>query len=253
MKKKGLLILAFGALALAALGLFVGKLLFSGPTLRPNPYGPGDFALRDGRMVCLKGEARAAIDVSVHQGEIDWQAVKESGVEAVMIRAGYRGYQTGLLHPDDRAEENYRGAKAAGLKVGAYFFSQAVTVEEAKEEAEFFLNLIRDWELDLWAAYDWETMGENARTYGMEKKTLTACTRAFLDTVALEELRPMVYFNVYQGDALLELEELAGYDFWLAMYREEMDYPYRLAMWQYSSQGEVPGIPGRVDLNLLFP
>ena len=120
------------------------------PTLPPpeaNPYGPLDFQY-DGRYLsCLAGESILGIDVSAHQQQIDWEAVAAAGIRFVMLRVGYRGYETGALVYDEYVQSNYQGAKAAGLQVGAYFFSQAISVEEALEEAEFFRSA---WKVGNW-------------------------------------------------------------------------------------------------------
>lgn len=224
------------------------------PTVAPNPYNPEDFTYDDqGFLTCTAGEAVVGIDVSEHQQEIDWAQVKAAGVEFVMIRIGWRGQVQGKLAEDTMAQTYYAGAKAAGLKVGAYFFSQAITEQEAIAEAEFAMNIIRGWELDMPLVYDWEKVGSDDRTANMDPRLLTDCTKAFCDTVALRGYEPMVYFNVYQSEQLLYLPELTDYPFWLAMYSDRMDYPYAVDMWQYSCTGLVPGIETDVDLNLWFP
>lgn len=224
------------------------------PTVAPNPYGPGDFTYDDqGFLTCTAGEAILGIDVSEHQQDIDWEQVKAAGIEYVMIRIGWRGQTQGKLTEDTMAQANYAGAKAAGLKIGAYFFSQSITEQEAIAEAEFAMSIIRSWELDMPLVYDWEYVGSEARTANMDPRLLTDCTMAFCETVALAGYEPMIYFNVYQSEQLLHLQELTAYPFWLAMYTDEMDYPYAVEMWQYSCTGRVPGIETDVDLNLWFP
>lgn len=224
------------------------------PTLAPNPYGPEDFTYgEDGYLTCSAGLSVMGIDVSSYQGDIDWAQVRSAGVEFVMIRLGYRGYTQGSLMADDRAAEYYAGARSAGLKVGAYFFSQAVTVEEALEEAEFCLDLVRDWVLEMPLVYDWEYIDEEARTADVDRRLLTDCTLAFCGAVEQAGYAPMVYFNTYQARDLLHLEELTAYRWWLALYSGEMTYPHRVDMWQYSCTGTVPGIATDVDLNLWFP
>ena len=226
------------------------------PTLPPpqrNPYGPWDFQYSGKYLTCLAGESVLGIDVSAHQQQIDWQAVADAGVKFVMIRAGYRGYETGNLQEDDYAQSNYAGARQAGLQIGAYFFSQAVSVEEAKEEAEFFLEIIRDWQLDMPAVYDWEYMGEDSRCGQADARGVTDATLAFCQAVELAGYVPMVYFNRHQAIDFLYLEELTAYPFWLALYSDRMTYPYRVEMWQYTEEGTVPGIDGFVDIDLWLP
>lgn len=227
------------------------------PTQGPfgeNPYGPEDFALENGFLTCLAGESVLGIDVSSFQGEIDWKAVADAGVKFVMIRIGGRGYGAeGKLYTDDLAQANYEGAKAAGLQVGGYFFSQAVSVEEAIEEAGFALGQIKNWELTMPVVFDWEYLGGDARTANVDKRTMTDCTLAFCRTVELAGHEAMIYFNPNQSENHVYLEELTDYRGWLALYTDQMTYPHRVDMWQYTNEGSVPGVDGPVDINLYFP
>lgn len=227
------------------------------PTQPPfplNPYGPMDFQYEGDYLTCLAGESELGIDVSGFQGVIDWEKVRDAGVKFVMIRIGGRGYgKEGKLYEDGRAPENYAGAKAAGLRVGAYFFSQAISVEEAEEEAAYALEQIRDWELDMPVVYDWEYISEEARTANVDQRTLTDCTLAFCRAIEKAGKEAMVYFNPNQSENHIFLEELKDYRSWLAMYSDWMTYPYRVDMWQYTNAGTVPGIEGAVDINLYFP
>lgn len=223
------------------------------PTLPPNPYGPQDFQYDGDYLTCTAGPSVLGIDVSEFQQEIDWAAVKAAGVEFAMIRLGYRGYLEGQLYTDSRALENLAGAKAAGVKVGAYFFSQAISVEEAEEEARFSLELLGGMALDMPVVFDWEFMYTEARTDGIDGGTLTDCTKAFCQAVEEAGYEAMVYFNLNQAAYYLDLFELQEYPFWLAMYSDRMTYPHRIDMWQYSYTGRVPGISTDVDLNLYFP
>lgn len=218
-----------------------------------NVFTPKDFAYDGDYLTCLSDESILGIDVSKYQGDIDWQQVKAAGVEFVIIRLGYRGYGAGGLGEDPMAQENYRGAKEAGLKVGAYFFSQAITVEEAREEANYAMELVKDWQMDMPLVYDWECLADDYRTVGVDARLLTDCTIAFCDTVAQAGYTPMIYFNPDQSQKQMYLAELTDYGFWLAMYSDEMDYQYKVDMWQYTNEGSVPGISGNVDINLYFP
>lgn len=217
-----------------------------------NPYGPLDFKYEGEYLTCLAGESSLGVDVSTWQGNIDWQQVKDAGVEYAIIRIGYRGTEGGILGLDDYAQINYEGATAAGIKTGVYFFSQAITVEEALEEAEFVLDAIRDWDLQMPVVYDWEYVDEDARTAGMDARTLTDCTKAFCQMVEDAGYDSMIYFNANQSRKKMYLEELIDYGFWLAMYDPVMTYAYKIDMWQYTNEGSVPGIDGNVDLNLYF-
>lgn len=197
--------------------------------------------------------ASPGIDVSYHQGNIDWQAVADSGVEFAIIRLGYRGYDDGALHIDPNAAVNLTEARAAGLKLGAYFFSQAVTEEEAREEAALALQVLDGMELELPIAYDWEYVDPDKRTGDMTPKMLTACVRAFCGEIEAAGYESMIYFNQDLSRKLLEEEELEQYPFWLAMYDEELRFSYPVTFWQYSDEGTVPGITEKVDLNWYFP
>ena len=217
-----------------------------------NPYGPVDFLLDEEsqEITLLSGEGVKGIDVSSWQGEIDWQQVKDSGVEFVFIRLGGRGTTEGNIYPDEMREVYYEGAKAAGLKVGGYFFSQSVTVEEAIEEAEYALEAVKDWDVEMPIVYDWEYIGDGARTDNMVAGLLTEMAKAYCDTVQNAGYEPMIYFGRSQSEDLLILSELEEYGFWLAMYNPIMDYPYKIDIWQYTETGSVPGISGNVDMNL---
>lgn len=220
-----------------------------------TPYGPEDFTVdENGYISCTAGEAVLGIDISGYQENIDWEQVKNAGVEFVIIRVGGRGYgKAGNMYADSKAQEHYRGAKAAGLKVGAYFFSQATSQREAASEAVYMLMLMAGWQLDLPVVYDWEYVDDTARTAHVDAQTLTACTKVFCNIMEKAGYEPMIYFNQHQAANLLELEQLTQYKWWLAMYDTTFTYPYKVDFWQYSCEGKVPGIEGNVDLNLYFP
>lgn len=224
------------------------------PPPTENVFTPEDFAYDGEYLTCLTDTSILGTDVSSHQKEVDWEQVKAAGFEFVMIRAGYRGYaSTGKLMEDKYAQENYRAAKAAGLQVGAYFFSQAISVEEAKEEAAFAMEIIKDWQLDMPLVFDWECLKDNYRTVDVDPRTLTDCAKAFCDAVRAEGYEPMVYFNPNQSRKAMYLAELTDYGFWLAMYSDNMNYAYKVDMWQYTNSGKIPGIQGKADINLYFP
>ena len=224
------------------------------PLLPPNPFTPDDFSFLGDYLTCTAAPSVLGVDVSRFQGEIDWEQVRQAGIEFVMLRAGGRGYgEEGAIYEDSLAQQNYLGAKQAGLKVGAYFFSQATSAEEAQQEADFLLQQICDWELDMPVVYDWENMGAGSRTENVDTKTLVDCTVAFCEIIRRTGRTPMVYFNPDQSEDPYYLQSLKQYDFWLAFYTEEMTFPHRVDMWQYTDCGTVPGIDAPVDLNLYFP
>ena len=227
------------------------------PTLAPNPYGPEDFVFADNYLTCLTGESWLGVDVSEHQGQIDWEAVADTRVRFAMVRMAFRGWGSeGALRADALGYDNLNGARAAGLQVGVYVFSQAISVEEAVEEAQFVLQLLDGQALDLPIVFDWETVSsEDARTADMDIDTLNACAQAFCQQIEAAGYEAMVYFNLDLAKRMLHLLDLqeAGYDFWLAMYSQTLNYAYQVRMWQYTSSGTVDGIRGKVDLNLYFP
>ena len=221
----------------------------SGPPVQQNPFTAEDFQYEGNYMICTAAEYMVGIDVSSYQGVIDWQQVKASGVEYVMIRVGGRGYgMEGYLYADKMADTYYRGAKDAGLLVGAYFFSQAITPDEAREEAQYALQLTKDWELDLPIVYDWEHIDGEVRTSYVNDWTLTSCTIAFCQTIEEAGKEPMIYVSPWFGN--LKLHRLNKYPQWIALYKDEMTYKNRIDMWQYTCTGTVPGIKGDVDLNV---
>ena len=134
------------------------------PPITANVFTPMDFGYVHGYLTCLTAPSIRGIDVSTHQKEIDWEQVRAAGFEFVMLRVGWRGSVEGLMFEDELAQTHYKGAKAAGLKVGGYFFSQSISPEEAKEEAEFALSIVADWELDMPLVYDWEFIQTGYRT-----------------------------------------------------------------------------------------
>ena len=227
------------------------------PEERPplaNPYDRNDFQYIDNYLKLQYGDSITAIDVSAYQEDIDWQKVADSGVEMAMIRAAFRGWgEKGVIKVDEYVHKNLQGADEVGLTVGVYFFSQATSVEEVDEEIDILLDIIKDHNITGYVVFDWEYVSEEARTANVDARTLTDCSLHFCKRIEEAGYEPMVYFNTYQGINLLELEELKAYDFWLARYTDRMNFPYRVRMWQYTDSGKVPGIKGKVDINVFFP
>ncbi len=193
------------------------------------------------------------IDVSYYQGEIDWQKVKAAGIEYAILRCGLRGYETGELRVDTKFHEYIKGANDAGIPVGVYFFSQAISPEEAKEEAGFVLDQIKGYKIDFPIVYDWETIGEDtARTNHVSPDMLTDCTVAFCEEIKAAGFTPMYYTNRNIGYRKLDLSKLCDYDLWIADFNEYPSFYYKYTMWQYSYTGRVDGIENDVDLNVCF-
>lgn len=227
---------------------------WSNPDVPKNEFSQEAFVSVGGFTIYTAANAAShiGIDVSTFQGEIDWTQVKAAGVEFAMIRAGFRAYgQSGAIHEDSHFVQNIQGALGAGLKVGVYFFSQAVNEEEALEELQAVLHWISPYKITYPVVFDWETVEDpTARTHGMEPEAVANCARAFCDAVKEAGYTPMVYFNRNQGYNVYDLAQMSGYEFWLAGYTAIPDFTYSFQMWQYSNAGTVPGIEGPVDLNL---
>ncbi len=197
----------------------------------------------------------AGIDVSTYNGDIDFDAVKNFGIDFVIVRLGGRGYgEEGVLFEDDYAMENLRKAKAAGLMVGAYFFSQAITPEEAEEEANFCLDILDGFYLDYPLVFDWEQIdsAENPRTHDIDPDVLTDCAVAFCHTVKEAGYIPCLYTDSKKAYMKFDLSKLSDVDIWYAFYNDSPDMYYNYMMWQYSCTGQVDGIEGDVDLNICF-
>jgi GH25 family lysozyme M1 (1,4-beta-N-acetylmuramidase) len=218
-------------------------------------WEPDRFSADSGGRMRYTGAASTltGIDVSEHQYDIDWRKVAADGVDFAMIRVGYRGSTAGGLYTDDYFEKNIRGALNAGLKVGVYFFSQALDAREAAEEASFVLEQIRPYEIAMPVVFDWEIVGgSDARTYTVSRQTLCEATRAFCGAVKDAGYEPMLYFTRYLGYRKYILRNLAEYGFWYAEYEDRPRIAFDFDMWQYSETGKVDGIEGEVDLNLYF-
>lgn len=227
------------------------------PTIPPerNPYNQRDFQYnRNNYLICTKQDSYPGIDVSAYQGDVDWEQVAGSGIRFAIVRLGYRGYgKAGKMVEDSYAKKNLAGAAEAGLGVGAYFFSQALNIQEVDEEIDFLLDILGDTHLDMPIILDWEIVNESARTVNMDARTLTDCLLHFCQVMEEKGYQPMVYFNWSQSRNLIYLHELEDYPFWLALYQDRMTYPYRVEMWQYTCTGKVPGIQGDVDINVFMP
>ena len=188
------------------------------------------FYVEDSKITSLLG-----VDVSVHQDNIDWAKVKESGIDFAMVRLGYRGYGTGEAQLDENYAENIQGARDAGLDAGVYFFSQAITAEEAVEEANLVIESLDGLDVNYPVVYDWEIIyDDTARTDNISVDVLTDCCVAFCETIKNAGYTPMIYQNKRTSIFKLDLNRLNDYDFWLAEYNTEPTYYYDFDMWQYT-------------------
>ncbi len=197
--------------------------------------------------------SHTGIDVSKYQGDIDWTAVKADGIEYAFIRLGIRGYESGKIVVDEYYEDNMKGANAAGVKAGVYFFTQAVTVEEAKEEAEFVIQNLAGYDVACPVVFDVERIsGGKGRADQLTQEQRTDITVAFCEAIKAAGYTPMIYGNVVCFTRLLDMTRLNDYEKWYAFYDDYMYIPYDVSCWQYTEKGNVDGIPNNVDLNISF-
>ena len=220
-----------------------------------NDYNSAAFVKDGQKMTYTDGDHysyRLGIDVSEHNGTVDWEAVRNAGYEFTYLRIGYRGYGSdGSLVEDATFETNYEGARRAGLDVGVYFYSQAVNEEEAKEEAQFVANTLNGRHLDLPAAIDMETVEDGAaRTDGVSGDQFTQNIKAFSLSIADAGYEPMLYTNLHWESFTLDMTKLYNLPVWFSNYSETPGTPYKFKVWQYSNTGTVDGISGDVDLDI---
>ena len=199
----------------------------------------------DGALIT--GSGIRGIDVSKWNGSIDWEAVKNSGIEYVIIRCGYRGSSQGSLIEDPKYVTNIKGAINAGLKVGVYFFTQAITEAEAVEEASMVLEQVKNYKLTYPIFLDVEASG--GRADKIDKATRTAVCKAFCETIQSAGYTAGIYANKNWLETKMDANALSSYRIWLAQYAATPTYGGRYDMWQYQSTGKVSGISGDVDMN----
>lgn len=199
-----------------------------------------------------RGNGKLGIDVSKWNEEIDWEKVKDAGIEYAIIRCGYRGASSGSLVIDPNFTENIEGAIAADIPVGVYFFTQAVTESEAVEEASMVIHLIEEYDVDYPVFLDSESAGGKGRADDLSVEQRTTVHNAFLQTIAAAGYETGVYGSRNWLEKQLDMERLSDYNTWLAEYTEAPGYPEYYHIWQYTSKGTVPGISTRVDLNLCY-
>lgn len=200
-----------------------------------------------------KKTSYVGVDVSESQDYIDFVKVKKAGIDFAMIRVGARGYGTGQLILDDYFSENLKRATDAGLEVGVYFFSQAVSQEEAVQEANMVIEQLGEYRISYPVAFDMELIAnDTARTDGLSKADRTAVTKAFLDTIAAAGFKTVIYGNKEWLIKEIDMSKLTAYDVWLSQPQDIPDYPYKFTMWQYSFDGAIDGIAGSVGLNISF-
>ena len=191
---------------------------------------------------------RTGIDVSDHQGYVDWQAVASDGIDFALLRVGYRGNTEGGLFLDERFEANLADARAAGIACGAYFYSQATSVEEAREEAAFVLGVLAGRPLEYPVAFDHE-VEPGTRVAGISREVCAQAADAFCQAIREGGYEPMLYGNTYDLERV-GAPEADGCAIWCAEYDNDPSYQGRIRLWQYTGDGVVAGIDTPVDMNL---
>ena len=225
-----------------------------------NPLTKSDFDYIDDTPI-YKGsvyDVKKGIDVSEHQLEIDWSQLKNENLDYAYIRVGRRGYTEGGIFEDKYFERNLSGAKSIGLETGVYFFSQAINVSEAIEEANWVIDRIKDKDITLPVVFDWEEQKtDDSRTRGLDGKTVTDCAVAFCETVKNAGYVPCVYFYRLPGYYLYDILRLQQFTLWFALpcTPPDVTFPsfyYKINMWQYTNSAVLPGVPVECDLNYWF-
>lgn len=203
---------------------------------------------KDGEVLTRKG-----IDVSKYQGEIDWEAVKNDGIDYAIIRVGIRGYSEGGIVEDEFFRRNIEGAIANEIPVGVYFFTQAINEAEALEEADFVIEMLQGYQLTYPVYLDIEDVKkESCRTNGLTVEERTNNAKVFLERIREAGYEPALYGNMKSFLLMVDLASLEQYDKWFAGYTLPIYYPYEYKMLQYSEKGRVAGVPAAVDVNICF-
>lgn len=222
-----------------------------------NSYNPENFVIEDGFMAYYddNGEkiSHAGIDLSYHNEKVDWDALADSPIEFVMLRCGYRGYTEGGLVEDEKFREYAQAANDHGIALGVYFFTQAITEEEAVSEADYVIDLIDEYNISYPVAFDTELVdSEEARTTkaDLTKEELSNICIAFCERIKEAGYYPMVYASENWFRRKLDVTMLKDYDFWAPQYLEQNDFLYDFTIWQYTESGAAPGVDGECDLDI---
>lgn len=239
--------------------IYEGEKLIPDFDMPVNEYDVKKFIDKNGIITYDSPNARLGVDVSEHQGNIDWEAVKAAGVDFALLRLGYRGSTKGLLNVDETFERNLTNAADAGLFVGVYFFSQAISEAEAVAEADFVIETLGGRQIAYPIVFDWEMPipseslpAEDLRAYGMSGEQVTAFGKAFCERIKEAGYKPCMYTNKSMAYEFFDLEALKEYDLWYAEYQKAPSLFYNFRIWQYTESGTVPGIDGGVDMNICF-
>lgn len=224
--------------------------------LAKNNYSKSRFVYKDPIMsYYLNGKEASwcGVDISSKQGVVDFKKLKKAGCDFVMIKVGGRGYSSGEIVLDEKIKDYMTGAKSAGLDIGVYFFSQAITEEEVEEEAETLLEAIKDYAVKYPVVFQMqEVEGDMARVESLDMDSRTELAKIFLSTIEEAGYKPMLYGNKEWLVTKVDLEALAEYDVWLSQEADTPDYPYEFNMWQYDKAATISGISEEAGLNICF-
>lgn len=222
-----------------------------------NSYIQENFVIEDGFMAYYdeNGEkiSHVGIDLSYHNDKVDWEKLAASPVEFVMLRCGYRGYTEGGLIEDEKFKEYAEKANEYGLKLGIYFFTQAITEEEAISEANYVIKLIEDYDISYPVALDTELVNDEETRFNkadLNREELTNICIAFLERIKEAGYYPMIYASENWFRRKLDVTMLTEYDFWAPQFLDENDFLYDFTIWQYSETGNAPGVEGDCDLDI---
>lgn len=226
-------------------------------TIPARTYDPAGLVVNERNemeyQVSGQVESVKGIDLSRYQGEVDWSLVAADGVDYAMIRVGIRGYGTGEIVLDDTFDTNMTGALQNDIDVGAYFFTQAISEEEAIAEANAVIEALAPYNVTYPIAIDVEDVNDSAaRTANLTPEQRTDYVIAFCETIKAAGYTPMIYGNLKTYCDMLDMERLNDYEKWFAFYDTYIYFPYEISMWQYTDSGVVNGIEGNVDLNITF-
>lgn len=195
----------------------------------------------------------AGVDISKTQDYVDFLELRRAGIDFVMLRLGQRGYSSGEITMDEYFMDNLKRASEAGLDVGVYFFSQAVTVEEAEEEAQFVIDTLSENKIQYPVVFAMDSIpNEVSRIDSLDKMQRTNIALAFMDKIRENGYFPMIYGDKEWLIQKLSLGSMIGYDVWLSQEMDIPDYPYQFVMWQYTTHGSIAGIAGDANLNICF-
>ena len=223
---------------------------------KTNVFSDKNYKTIKGYKYYIKNKKIASfigVDVSAHQGKIDWVKVKKAGIKFAFIRVGVRGHKTGKIQYDKYFKYNIENAKKNGIMVGVYFFTQAINTQESLEEANFVLNCIEGYKLDMPVVFDMEFVADkNSRTRlaKLTNEQRTDIAIAFMEQIKKAGYTPMFYACKTWLEKAVQLSRLNDYYIWYARYNSAPGYNYRYYIWQYTEKGRVDGIKGNVDLNV---